>query len=311
MKKCKNFLEKYKHGIPLLIYLVIYLVWFAWLEKTNVKDYQLIHVSLDDHIPFLEVFIIPYLLWFGYVAVVVVYLFFKNKQDYYKACAFLFTGMTIFLIISTLWPNGHDLRPVSMPRDNCFTWLVSMLWKTDTPTNLWPSIHVFNSMGAHFAVMHSWDLAQTKFGRPIKVASGVLSVSIIFSTMFIKQHSVFDVVTGILMGAVMYAFVYRKEWLLVFRPAGKDREKAAGGGISNEKSNPDYYFSAYCSDRRRMRKKRKYAFRAHTGRCRGKSSVRCRTVFFRGKFSEGKFGTDGRHFRIQHRIQHGKYEIQI
>lgn len=228
MKKSKNFLEKYKHGIPLLIYLVIYLVWFAWLEKTNVKDYQLIHVSLDDHIPFLEVFIIPYLLWFGYVAVVVVYLFFKNKQDYYKTCAFLFTGMTIFLIISTLWPNGHDLRPVSMPRDNCFTWLVSMLWKTDTPTNLWPSIHVFNSMGAHFAVMHSRDLARTKFGRPIKIASGVLSVSIIFSTMFIKQHSVFDVVTGILMGAVMYAFVYRKEWLLVFRPAGKGREKAAG-----------------------------------------------------------------------------------
>ncbi len=228
MKKCKNFFEKYKHGIPLLIYLVVYLAWFAWLEKTNVKDYQLIHVSLDDHIPFLEVFIIPYLLWFLYVAVVVVYLFFKNKQDYYKACAFLFTGMTVFLIISTLWPNGHDLRPVSMPRDNCFTWLISMLWKTDTPTNLWPSIHVFNSMGAHFAVMHSRDLAQTKYGRPIKIASGILSFSIILSTMFIKQHSVFDVVTGILMGAVMYAFVYRREWLLVFRPANKDREKAAG-----------------------------------------------------------------------------------
>ncbi len=228
MKKCKNFFEKYKHGIPLLIYLVVYLAWFAWLEKTNVKDYQLIHVSLDDHIPFLEVFIIPYLLWFLYVAVVVVYLFFKNKQDYYKACAFLFTGMTVFLIISTLWPNGHDLRPVSMPRDNCFTWLISMLWKTDTPTNLWPSIHVFNSMGAHFAVMHSRDLAQTKYGKPIKIASGILSFSIILSTMFIKQHSVFDVVTGILMGAVMYAFVYRREWLLVFRPANKDREKAAG-----------------------------------------------------------------------------------
>ena len=213
MKKCKNFFEKYKHGIPLLIYLVVYLAWFAWLEKTNVKDYQLIHVSLDDHIPFLEVFIIPYLLWFLYVAVVVVYLFFKNKQDYYKACAFLFTGMTVFLIISTLWPNGHDLRPVSMPRDNCFTWLISMLWKTDTPTNLWPSIHVFNSMGAHFAVMHSRDLAQTKYGRPIKIASGILSFSIILSTMFIKQHSVFDVITGCIMAIVMYTLVYGGELL--------------------------------------------------------------------------------------------------
>lgn len=228
MKKCKSFLTKYKHGVPLLIYMVIYLLWFAWLEQTNVKNYQLIHVSLDDYIPFCEVFIIPYLLWFGYVSVVVLYLFFKNKQDYYKACAFLFTGMTIFLIVSTLWPNGHDLRPVSLPRDNCFTCLISMLWKTDTPTNLWPSIHVFNSMGAHFAVMQNTELARSRFGKAIKIASGVLCVSIILSTMFIKQHSVFDVVTGILMGAVMYAVVYRREWLLAGRPANKNREKAAG-----------------------------------------------------------------------------------
>lgn len=228
MKKCKNFLANYKHGIPLLIYMVIYLVWFAWLEQTNVKNYQIIHVSMDDYIPFCEVFIIPYLLWFGYVAAVVIYLFFKNKQDYYKACAFLFTGMTIFLIVSTLWPNGHDLRPAALPRDNCFTWLISVLWKTDTPTNLWPSIHVFNSMGAHFAVMHSGELSRSRFGKPIKIVSGILCVSIILSTMFIKQHSVFDVVTGILMGAVMYAVVYRREWLLAGKPANKNREKAAG-----------------------------------------------------------------------------------
>ncbi len=228
MKKCRDFYIKYRHGIPLLIYMVIYLVWFAWLEQTNVTDYQLIHVTMDDYIPFCEAFIIPYLLWFGYVAAVVVYLFFKNKQDYYKVCAFLFTGMTLFLIVSTLWPNGHDLRPAVMPRDNCFTWLVSILWKTDTATNLWPSIHVFNSMGAHFAVMHNRELAQSRLGRPIKVASGILSVSIILSTMFIKQHSVFDVVTGILLGAVMYVFVYKREWILVGKPADKKQEKAPG-----------------------------------------------------------------------------------
>ena len=228
MKKCRDFYIKYRHGIPLLIYMVIYLVWFAWLEQTNVTNYQLIHVTMDDYIPFCEAFIIPYLLWFGYVAAVVVYLFFKNKQDYYKVCAFLFTGMTLFLIVSTLWPNGHDLRPAVMPRDNCFTWLISILWKTDTATNLWPSIHVFNSMGAHFAVMHNRELAQSRLGRPIKIASGILSVSIILSTMFIKQHSVFDVVTGILLGAVMYVFVYKREWILVGKPADKKQEKAPG-----------------------------------------------------------------------------------
>ena len=117
---------KYKHAIPLLIYGIIYLTWFGHLERT-VKHYKLIHVALDDYIPFCEVFIIPYLLWFVYVAVTVAFLFFKYKDDYFKCCTFLFTGMTVFLLVSTLFPNGHHLRPFIMPRDNIFTDLVAMI----------------------------------------------------------------------------------------------------------------------------------------------------------------------------------------
>lgn len=208
MEKMKRLYTKYKHGIPLAIYMIIYMSWFAWLEGTNTKNYQVIHVSLDDYIPFCEVFVIPYFLWFAYVAVTVVFFFFKNKRDYYRECVFLFTGMTVFLIISTLWPNGHHLRLTSMPRDNIFTQAVAFLWKVDTPTNLWPSIHVYNSMGAHFAVIRSAELRDKK---GIKIASWILSLSIILSTMFLKQHSVFDVLTGIALGTVMYVFVYGRE----------------------------------------------------------------------------------------------------
>ncbi|MCH5340641.1 MAG: phosphatase PAP2 family protein [Acetatifactor sp.] len=214
MKKCFRLCIKYKHVIPLLIFMVVYLCWFAWLEQ-DVTTYTVIHMALDDIIPFCEVFIVPYLLWFLYVAAVVAFLMFKNKQDYYKVCTFLMTGMTVFLIISTLWPNGHQLRPAMMPRDNVFSSLVSMLWRTDTPTNLWPSIHVYNSLGAHFAVMHNRELANKK---GLKIASLVLAVSIILSTMLIKQHSVFDVVTGLLLGAVMYVVVYRRDWITASRP---------------------------------------------------------------------------------------------
>ncbi len=212
--------QKYGHCIPLLIYIVIYLSWFAWLETVNTKNYQVIHVAADDYIPFCEFFVIPYFLWFAYVAAVVIFLFFKNKQDYYKVCIFLCTGMTIFLVISTLFPNGHHLRLEQMPRDNIFTQMVAFLWKTDTPTNLWPSIHVFNSMGAHFAVIRSREFESR---RGIKLASFLLATSIILSTMFIKQHSVFDVLTGIAMGAVMYVLVYRRNWVLA---AKTQRDKA-------------------------------------------------------------------------------------
>ena len=155
-------LKKYRHAVPLLIYGIIYLSWFGHLERTVTSHYRVIHVAFDDYIPFCEIFVVPYLLWFAYVAVVIMYFFFRDKDDYFKTCAFLFTGMTIFLLVSTLWPNGHHLRPYVMPRDNIFTRLVAALYQADTPTNLWPSIHVYNSLGCHIAVMRSQRLRLKK-----------------------------------------------------------------------------------------------------------------------------------------------------
>ena len=55
----KNFYERYKHAIPLMVYAVIYCVWFAWLEKKVINPPFIIHMKIDDRIPFLEVFVIP------------------------------------------------------------------------------------------------------------------------------------------------------------------------------------------------------------------------------------------------------------
>lgn len=210
----KKFYERYKHIIPTLVYIAIYLLWFAYLEQKVTRPENLIHMKLDDKIPFCEVFIIPYLLWFAYIAITVIYFFFKDKQDYCRICTFLFTGMTIFLTISTLWPNGHHLRPHVMPRDNIFTTLVSALYRTDTPTNLWPSIHVYNSLGAHIAIVKNPKLCKNK---AVHIGSLVLCVSIIFSTVFLKQHSIFDVITAFIMAAVMYLLVYSFDIVTMFQ----------------------------------------------------------------------------------------------
>lgn len=222
MKNVKTFYTKYKHAIPLIVYGIIYLSWFCHLEQTVTKHYRVIHMAADDYIPFCEVFIIPYFLWFVYVAAVVVFFFFKNKEDYYRTCIFLFTGMTVFLIISTLWPNGHHLRPLELPRDNIFTQLVAFLYQTDTATNLWPSIHVYNSLGAHFAIIRSKEFEHKK---GLRIASLILATSIILSTMFLKQHSVFDVLTAFIMAAIMYALVYRYDLLMT--PADSRNKKKA------------------------------------------------------------------------------------
>ena len=55
--KAKSFLKKYRHAW-VLSYFLIYMPWFVYLEKrTNVRHYM-IHSPIDNHIPFIEYFII-------------------------------------------------------------------------------------------------------------------------------------------------------------------------------------------------------------------------------------------------------------
>lgn len=203
-----SFHEKYKH-LYILSYFIVYLIWFNYVEKTVTTHFHVIHVPMDDYIPFCEYFIIPYLLWFAYVAWGVIHMARHDRANYYRLCAFLFTGMTVFLVISTFYPNGHYLRPQYFAHHNVFTSLCEMLWAADTPTNLFPSIHVYNSIAVHLAVTQSESL---RHHRTVRFLSFTLMVSIILATMFLKQHSVFDVVTAFLLAFVMYRILYKHSW---------------------------------------------------------------------------------------------------
>ncbi len=206
----KKLTYKYPHAWTLL-YFIIYLSWFIWLENRGNAPYHVIHVPLDDYIPFCEYFIIPYFLWFAYVGIVFFWLFLKDQKNFYKYVVFLYTGMTLFLIVSTIYPNGHLLRPLEFDRNNPFIQMVCFLYWADTSTNILPSIHVFNSIAAHMAVMNTPGLAEKKWAVR---CSRILSVSIILSTMFLKQHSVVDVLFGILLGSFMNWLVYRTDFLV-------------------------------------------------------------------------------------------------
>lgn len=209
-----GFHEKYKH-LYILSYFFIYLIWFQYVEETVTTHFHVVHVAVDDYIPFCEYFIIPYLLWFAYVAWGIIHTARHNKQDYYRLCAFLFTGMTVFLMISTFYPNGHYLRPQYFAHHNVFTSLCEWLWAADTPTNLFPSIHVYNSIAVHLAVTQSSDL---KHSKTVRFLSFTLMVSIILATMFLKQHSAFDVITAFLLAYVMYCIIYRHKWTKASAP---------------------------------------------------------------------------------------------
>lgn len=205
-----KFLKKYQHGLVITIYALIYLLLFQYLEQRPIYQYHVIHTVFDDYIPFCEYFIVPYLLWFPYMFGAVAYFIFwnDNKREYYQLTKNLCMGMTIFLIVSFIYPNGHMLRPVTFEHDNIFVHMVQWLYASDTPTNILPSIHVFNSLAIHRAITSCQRL---KDHRGIRMASWTLTLLIILSTMFLKQHSVVDVCLGATMAFAGYLIFYREK----------------------------------------------------------------------------------------------------
>ncbi len=201
----KELIRKYRHGIPMVIYLVVYLILFFIVERLTEDNYHVIHMALDDKIPFCEYFVIPYFCWFAYVAGFVVYFIFVDKESYWPMFWFLVTGMTLFFFFFFVYPNGHELRPEQFPRDNVFTRMIANLYQTDTATNILPSIHVYNSIGIQIAVQKSRRLSRH---RGVQIVSGILCVSIILSTVFIKQHSMVDVISAFVLAAVLYVLIY-------------------------------------------------------------------------------------------------------
>ena len=179
-----------------------------YLERTIVTEYHIMYTKIDDWIPFNEFFIIPYFIWFLYVAFMLMFLFFKDVDEFYRFGLYLALGMSISLFICQIFPNGTNLRPTNLdPNKNIFTHLVAFIYKTDTPTNVFPSIHVFNSIATHVAIVRS------KFfynNMKVKVVSFIIMISICLSTLFLKQHSFLDVVGATILSYVIYQLIYAK-----------------------------------------------------------------------------------------------------
>lgn len=183
----REFLRRQKHALW-FTYFIPYLIWFHLLEQHAVPKF-FTHCGLDDLVPFCAWFLIPYLLWFPYIAVGMASTYLRDRQEFVKLCIRLFTGMTICLLIYTFFPSGQLLRPDLSTSNGLLEQITGMIYGIDDSSNVCPSIHVYNTLCVHYTFC-TWE--ETKKRKPLLVASWVLTVLIIASTVLLKQHSVID-----------------------------------------------------------------------------------------------------------------------
>jgi len=155
----------------------------------------------DDMIPFLPIFVIPYLIWYPFVFGMLIVFFFKDRIVFYRSLTIICIGLVISYLVFYLYQTTI-IRPMPT-QDGILYWLVNVVYSTDAPYNCFPSIHVLTS---HVVLKAAFQCQWSKF---VKSAVGLTSWAIIVSTLFVKQHVLFDIAGGIILSEVLFLVVRR------------------------------------------------------------------------------------------------------
>lgn len=202
----RKLLNKYPHIKVIIIYSIFYLCFFMYLESRDVVIFNT-ETFIDSYIPFCEYFIIFYLLWFIYIFFAVFYFTFFEIEKFIVVAKYLMIGMTVCLIIDLIIPNGISLRP-ALTNDNIFQELVSFVYSLDTSTNVFPSIHVYNSIVIGYALNRSHLFQEKEF---LKVINNCIVLLICASTVLLKQHAFIDIVAAVVLAIIIICLINKGE----------------------------------------------------------------------------------------------------
>lgn len=197
----------YRHVLLLLFWPIFGFLFYVAEHHHPTEHYISVYVPLDDHIPFMEIFVIPYLFWFLFLIGMHVYTFFYDVPSFKKLMHFIILTYGTSVILFYLFPTCQELRPEHFPRDNAFTRFMAGFYSFDTNTNVCPSLHVVGSLAVMFTARHCSALQ----ALPWRIFFTVTTLFISLSTVFLKQHSVVDIAIAIPICLVAYWLCFLKD----------------------------------------------------------------------------------------------------
>jgi membrane-associated phospholipid phosphatase len=165
------------------------------LWKEGMKFYSL-STFLDRSIPFAPGWVWVYLLYYPFCFTP---LFLLNNIDTFRrvAGAYLMEFVVAFLVFLSF--PVKMIRPVVIT-DTLSTKAVGMIYRLDPGFNVFPSLHVANSLLV--------ALIFYRYNKPLGIVFILIAVLISVSTLYVKQHYFLDIVTGVLDTALVYPLIF-------------------------------------------------------------------------------------------------------
>lgn len=171
-------------------------MFYASLSLFTRAHYSVV-ISLDNQIPFIKEFVIPYVMWFPVVPAVLMYICIKDKPTYFRLIISLIASLLV-CYISFFFYQTTVPRP-DIHGNDILTQIILHIYKIDRPVNCFPSIHV---LICFLLIEGIWVCKDRK--TIISIIVTIICTFIILSTVFIKQHVVLDGVFGIAIAAVTF-----------------------------------------------------------------------------------------------------------
>lgn len=194
---------RFRHLLLLGGWIGYFALYFITENLIPAEKCHVIHCALDDAIPFCEYFAVFYVGWYFLVFGALAYTLFYDVEGFRKLQTYIMITQAAAMLVYIFYPSIQLLRPAVFPRRNVFTRLLGFIYAFDTPTGVFPSLHVAYSMG-----ILSLGLKSRRLSPAGKTALTVAVVMICLSVCFVKQHSALDVFAALPVGLLAEAIVF-------------------------------------------------------------------------------------------------------
>lgn len=170
-------------------------------------------IPADADIPLMPVWVIVYVLTFVFWAMGLVMVARQPEPQHSRMVAGIILGEIICCIFFLAVPSCV-VRPEITGKD-IFSLMLAIVYTTDTPTNCFPSMHC---MFAYLVFRQS--LCSRVSGR-LRAFCAVSAVLVFFSTLFVKQHVILDVVSGVFFGELAFILGQKLPFWKIFNKINK------------------------------------------------------------------------------------------
>lgn len=228
-KRLEHILPIYS-WIPLLVVICAnFLTYYATRPITHGFKHYDFSLPVDAEIPFIPAFSVIYLL--AYVQWILCFILIaRENRDY---CCKTFSGeiisklicMTLFILIPTTMVRAN------ITSNDFFSDLTGLIYRADTPDNLFPSIHCLESW-----LCFRTSLEMKKTGKWYIYTNLIFSVLVFASTVFVRQHVVLDIIAGILVCEIGQLIAKWSKSARIFIKAEAILKRKPDSETSNEKT---------------------------------------------------------------------------